>query len=173
MRPAPASERVKDVPAGPESKERLRLWLKLLKASRLVESDLRERFRSQFATTLPRFDVMAALYRKREGLRMSDLSSELKVSNGNVTGIVERLVAEGALTRIPVENDRRAMVVRLTDEGRQEFEELAAHHEDWINGLFGGVEAQHAADLGVALDRISAQAGEHMATIRQEAKHKQ
>lgn len=151
----------------PASKERLRLWLKLLKASRLVEADLRERFRSQFDTTLPRFDVLAALRRSPQGLRMSELSSVLKVSNGNVTGIVDRLVTEGMIVRVPVDNDRRAMVVRLTGKGQETFDHLAQEHEGWVNGLLGGVSAAEARELGRALDRISEEAAAHMETAKQ------
>ncbi|TGV77683.1 MarR family transcriptional regulator, partial [Mesorhizobium sp. M00.F.Ca.ET.149.01.1.1] len=89
--------------AGPTStgpgKERLRLWIRLLRASRTIEAELRERLKKEFDTTLPRFDVMAALYRSPEGMLMSDLSRFLLVSNGNVTGIVDRLVSEGLVTR--------------------------------------------------------------------------
>ena len=77
------------------SKMRLRLWLKILKASKFIESELRERLRIEFETTLPRFDVMAALYRAEKGLKMNALSGVLKVSNGNVTGIIDRLVNDG------------------------------------------------------------------------------
>ncbi|TIS81978.1 MAG: MarR family transcriptional regulator, partial [Mesorhizobium sp.] len=81
------------VPSGP-GKDRLRLWIRLLRASRTIEAELRERLKKEFDTTLPRFDVMAALYRAPEGMLMSDLSRFLLVSNGNVTGIVDRLVSE-------------------------------------------------------------------------------
>lgn len=129
----------------PDSKSRLRLWLRLLTAQRRIESKLRDRLRAEFDTTLPRFDVMAALYRTRDGLRMSELSSVLKVSNGNVTGIVERLVDDGQLERIPVPGDRRAMLVRLTPAGKKRFEAMAAAHEGWVSDLlapFGGDEAE-------------------------------
>ena len=82
-----------------DSKERLRLWIRMLRASRTIEAELRERLRQEFDTTLPRFDVMAALYRAPEGMLMSSLSRFLLVSNGNVTGIVDRLVSEGLVTR--------------------------------------------------------------------------
>lgn len=131
----------------PASKARLRLWLRLLKLSRLIESDLRERLRTGFDTTLPRFDVLAALYRAREGLRMSELSGVLHVSNGNVTGIVERLVGDGLVERLSVEGDRRAMQVRLTEAGVAEFARLAAAHEDWIDELFGSVSATEVRQL--------------------------
>ena len=82
------------------SKQRLRLWLRLLKTSRDVEGNIRERLRTRYDTTLPRFDVLAALYRNGKGLKMSELSGALRVSNGNVTGIVDRLVTDGAVVRV-------------------------------------------------------------------------
>lgn len=126
------------------SKDRLRLWLRLLKLSRLVETDLRERFRSEFGSTLPRFDVMAALSRAQEGLKMSALSAVLRVSNGNVTGIVDRLVEDGLVERVPVAGDRRAMVVRLTQQGRVEFARQAEAHEAWVNSLLVDMPAEEA-----------------------------
>ncbi len=131
------------------SKARLRLWLKLLKATKHVEAELRENLRTGFDTTLPRFDVMAALYRIEPGLKMSELSSVLRVSNGNVTGIVDRLVDDGILVRIPVDNDRRATTVRLTKAGREQFEAMATSHEGWIDSLLDGIdvsEVQHLSD---------------------------
>jgi len=130
------------------SKARLRLWLRILSVSRMVEGELRERLRA-LDTTLPRFDVMAALHRAPEGLKMSALSSVLRVSNGNVTGIVDRLEAEGLAVRLPVEGDRRAMLVRLTPAGTVAFADLAARHEAWVNDLLGVVtvaEADHLID---------------------------
>ena len=96
------------------NKERLRLWIRLLRASRIVEGELRERLKGQFNSTLPRFDVMAALYREPNGMLMSDLSRFLLVSNGNVTGIVDRLVSDGFVVRAQREGDRRTSIVRLT-----------------------------------------------------------
>jgi DNA-binding MarR family transcriptional regulator len=97
-----------------DSKERLRLWIRMLRASRTIESELRDRLKKEFDTTLPRFDVMAALYRCPEGMLMSDLSRFLLVSNGNVTGIVDRLVSEGLVSRSRRNGDRRTSMVRLT-----------------------------------------------------------
>ena len=107
-------------------KTRLRLWLKLLKVSRQIEGELRDNFRGEFSTTLPRFDVMAALYRFPKGLRMNELSAVLKVSNGNVTGIVDRLVNDSFIVRVAVPGDRRALLVQLTPAGKKEFLQQAA-----------------------------------------------
>ena len=53
----------------------LRLWLRLLTTTALVEKQVRARLRDAFGTTLPRFDVMAALDRSPQGQTMSELSS--------------------------------------------------------------------------------------------------
>ncbi|MEI2384426.1 MarR family transcriptional regulator [Breoghania sp. JC706] len=147
-----------DVSNAAVSKERLRLWLRILKVSRFVEAELRERLRVEFDSTLPRFDVLAALYRNDKGLRMSELSGVLRVSNGNVTGIVDRLVKDGLIVRVPVEGDRRAMIVRLTNRGRESFAELAAVHEAWVDELLGAIdpdEADHLVTLfGAIADRF-------------------
>ncbi|MDN2565943.1 MarR family transcriptional regulator [Aquibium sp. A9E412] len=133
------------------SKERLRLWLRILRATRMVESELRERLKSGFGTTLPRFDVLSALYRRPDGMGMSDLSRFLLVSNGNVTGIVDRLVADGLVLRGKRDGDRRASVVRLTDEGAAAFEAMAGAHEQWIDELLAGVGEADARQLSAML----------------------
>ncbi len=137
-----------------DAKERLRLWLRLLKISRRIEADLRDKLRREFATTLPRFDVMAALSQHDKGLKMSDLSGVLKVSNGNVTGIVDRLVVDGMIVRVPVSGDRRASLVRLTPKGREEFARQAVAHECWIDQLLRDFTGAEADGISVRLDRI-------------------
>ena len=116
-------------------KQRLRVWLRLLKATKLVEATIRENLRVEFDTTLPRFDVLAALYRFEEGLKMSELSAALRVSNGNVTGIVERLVADGLVLRVPVAGDKRATLVRLSNKGKEGFARMAEAHAGWLNAI--------------------------------------
>ena len=120
-------------------KEKLRLWIRLLRASRTIESVLRERLARQFSTTLPRFDVMAALYRTPEGMLMSDLSRFLLVSNGNVTGIIDRLAAEGLVNRRRRNGDRRTSIVRLTRTGHTAFKRMAVAHQRWVDELLAGV----------------------------------
>jgi DNA-binding MarR family transcriptional regulator len=136
------------------SKQRLRLWLRLLKTSRDVEGNIRERLRTQYDTTLPRFDVLAALYRNDKGLKMSELSGALRVSNGNVTGIVDRLVTDGAVVRVAVPGDRRAQLVRLTKKGMSEFEIMAAEHETWVNSIFAGLTADDCDKLMALLEVV-------------------
>lgn len=125
-------------------KTRLRLWLCLLRTTRFVENALREEMRLANGHTLPRFDVLAALDRSADGLQMSELSQQLMVSNGNVTGIVERLVQDGLVERAPVLTDKRATLVRLTALGRTEFAEMAAAHEGWVDRLLASVPPEDA-----------------------------
>jgi DNA-binding MarR family transcriptional regulator len=144
--PAAASRRESD------SKARLRLWIRLLRASRLIEGVTRERLKKQFDATLPRFDVMAALYRKPGGMLMSEISRFLLVSNGNVTGIVERLAADGLVVRAQRDGDRRTSFVRLTAKGRAAFAEMSAAHEAWIDQLLGGIAVREAELLSAKLN---------------------
>jgi DNA-binding MarR family transcriptional regulator len=137
------------------SKARLRAWLQILKVSRKIEGELREKMRLEFDSTLPRFDVLAALYRERDGMRMSELSKSLMVSNGNVTGIVDRLVSEGLVVRVPVENDRRASIVRLTEAGEKDFAGRALVHESWVSELFSDLSSADADALIRILRNIS------------------
>ena len=137
-----------------DSKARLRLWLRLLKASRQIEAELRERLRVEFASTLPRFDVMAALSRHPQGMKMSALSGVLKVSNGNVTGIVDRLTEDGLVVRAQVPGDRRASLARLTEKGHAEFERQAKAHEAWVDTLLKDVEGERAERLATLLNDV-------------------
>jgi len=138
------------------SKARLRLWLRLLKMTQGIETDLRRKLREHHRTTLPRFDVMAALARHPEGLKMSELSSYLKVSNGNVTGIVDRLTQEGLAVRVAVPGDRRAQVARLTQRGHEVFAGMATEHEAWIDDLLSDLDADDITTMVSLTDRVLA-----------------
>lgn len=117
------------------SKRRLKTWIRLLGVTRSVEAELREFLRVKHDTTLPRFDVMAALWRRRDGLTMSELSRMLLVSNGNATAVVDRLERDGLARRRPSETDRRTVYVALTDEGLRAFEGMADQHEMEVDRL--------------------------------------
>lgn len=137
-----------------EHAQELRLWLRLLACSQLIEKRVRSGLREQFDTTLPRFDLMAQLERHPEGLKMKELSQRLMVTGGNVTGITDQLVAEGLVERVGVEGDRRAFLVRLTPEGRQAFERMAVEHEQWIVQAFEGLSARELDQLHKLLGKV-------------------
>ena len=144
-----------DAPAG--HKQELRLWLRLLACANLIEGEVRRRLRLAFDTTLPRFDLMAQLDRAGpEGLTLGEVSRRMMVSNGNVTGIAARLVAEGLVARRPDPADRRAGTLRLTPRGRREFARQSAAHEGWIAELLAGL----APAAQTALHRLLGRAKE-------------
>ena len=132
------------------------MWIRLLGVTRAAEGELREFLRVQHGTTLPRFDVMAALYRRRDGVTMSELSRMLLVSNGNATTVVDRLEADGLVRRTPSETDRRTVFVALTPEGLAQFEGLAAGHEAQVARMFGGLSEADLDALTEILKRMGA-----------------
>jgi DNA-binding MarR family transcriptional regulator len=138
----------------PLSKRRLKMWIRLLGVTRGAESHLREFLRLDHDTTLPRFDVLAALYRRRDGVTMSELSRMLLVSNGNATTVVDRLESDGHVRRTPSETDRRTVFVALTPPGVTLFERLADEHEREISRLFGGLSEADLDRLTEILKRM-------------------
>jgi len=137
-----------------EHPEALRLWLRLLTCTQIVEKQVRTQLRERFDTTLPRFDLMAQLERAPEGLKMNELSRRMMVTGGNVTGITDQLVAEGLVDRVDVEGDRRAYRVRLTPKGRKLFHEMAHQHEGWIVEAFSGLTDKDVATLHRLLGKV-------------------
>ena len=148
--------------ADPLSKRRLKLWIRMLRATRSAEARLRAHLRETHATTLPRFDVMAALHRARGPLTMTELSRMLLVSNGNATAVVDRLEAEGLVMRAASPTDRRAVRVALTPAGLARFDQLAADHEAEVNRLLaelGPGEIEALTGVLKRLDRAPAMFG--------------
>ncbi|MBK6869098.1 MAG: MarR family transcriptional regulator [Burkholderiales bacterium] len=137
-----------------EHPEELRLWLRLLACTQLVEKRIRTDLRERFDSTLPRFDLMAQLERAPEGLRMNELSRRMMVTGGNVTGITDQLEAEGLVERAEVEGDRRAFRVRLTPRGRQQFKAMADAHEAWIVDAFAPLSPRDIQTLHTLLGKV-------------------
>ena len=128
----------------------IRLWLRLLTCTNLIERHLRNRLRSEFDITLPRFDLMAQLAREPEGLTMGDLSQRMMVSGGNVSGIATQLEKEGLISREPVPGNRRAFCVTMTAAGNTRFAEMATAHEGWIVDCLGELsdsEYEHMMEM--------------------------
>jgi DNA-binding MarR family transcriptional regulator len=132
----------------------VRMWLRLLSCAMIIEKRLRRGFEQRHGTTLPRFDVMAALDRHPEGLRLSDLSKQLLVSNGNITGLVQGLRSQGLVELTSVASDRRASLARLTDEGRALFAELSAAHHGWIDTMLRDLTLRERELLHDLLGRL-------------------
>jgi DNA-binding MarR family transcriptional regulator len=155
LRPAlsPAAPPDRESAVRADEHRALRLWLRLLTCSQLIERQVRARLRARYATTLPRFDLMAQLAREPGGLKMNALSRRLMVTGGNVTGIVDQLAREGLVERT-ADTDRRAFRVRLTRAGERAFADMARVHEDWIAELLGGLTRREHAELFALLAKL-------------------
>ena len=146
--------------AGSRGKQSLRLWLRLLACENLIEQTVRTRLRVAFDITLPQFDVLSELEHAGNALTMSQLSQKLMVSNGNVTGVVDRLERDGLVRRRASSTDRRVQYIELTEQGVSLFRDIASEHERWIENLLGDLSANEIkaliAGLGKAKDSIAA-----------------
>jgi DNA-binding MarR family transcriptional regulator len=140
-----------------QTHESLRLWLRLLTCSHLIENHVRKSLTARFKTTLPRFDLMAQLERVPEGLQMGELSRRMLVTGGNVTGIVDQLEGAGLIVRAEDPADRRAYLVKLTKEGRRLFAQMAIEHESWIVNLFSGIPKREQRALNDSLSHLRTQ----------------
>jgi DNA-binding MarR family transcriptional regulator len=138
----------------------LRIWLRLLTCTQLIERQVRSRLRSRFATTLPRFDLMAQLERHPEGLKMNALSRLLMVTGGNVTAIVDQLEKEGMVERFDEPLDRRAFCIRLTPAGGRSFAKMARAHEEWVVELLAGLSRREHDELLTLLANLNQHAVE-------------
>jgi DNA-binding MarR family transcriptional regulator len=138
----------------------LRIWLRLLTCTQLIERRVRSRLREQFSTTLPRFDLLAQLERHREGLKMNELSRLLMVTGGNITAIVDQLEKEGLLERLDEPADRRAFRIRLTRAGERSFGEMARAHEEWVVELLAGLSRREHEELLKLLAKVKQHAVE-------------
>ncbi|QDI83724.1 MarR family transcriptional regulator [Methylorubrum populi] len=146
---------------GRDKRTAVRAWLRLLTCATLIENEIRSRLREQFDFTLPRFDLLAQLDKAEDGLVLGEASKLLMVSAGNVTAVVEKLLASGYITRQPSPTDRRVQIIRLTHAGRAAFRTMAEAHNAWIEELFAGLADGEIAALTDGLARLkrSAQAG--------------
>jgi DNA-binding MarR family transcriptional regulator len=125
----------------------LRLWLRMISCSVKMESILGQRLRKEFKTSMARFDVLAQLERFPDGLTMSELSRRLIVSNGAITGLVDKLMDAGLVARQVDPRDRRSVIVRLTRKGRESFLRMARRHEEWVVSVLGELTTEAQSEL--------------------------
>ena len=140
----------------------LRLWLRMLATTRLLSQEIRRRLRNEFGVTLPQFDILAQLYREPGGLRLGELSRRTMVTNGNITGLIERLEADGLVRRETPGADRRVTVARLTDTGQVAFAKMAQVHESWLRDLMAEVDRDTIASLLRDIERVKKSVGNHL-----------
>ena len=145
-----------------ETKPELRLWLRMLSTTKLISQEIRRRLRIEYGATLPQFDLLAQLYRERDGLRLGELSRRTMVTNGNVTGLVERLEADGLVLRETPDGDRRVTVARLTPKGETLFADMAASHEGWLRDMMADVSPELIQSMLREIGAVKSSARNHL-----------
>ncbi|TZG32503.1 MarR family transcriptional regulator [Agrobacterium sp. B1(2019)] len=143
-------------------KQELRLWLRLLSTTKLISQEIRRRLRREFGATLPQFDLLSQLYREPEGLRLGELSKRTMVTNGNITGLVERLELDGLVLRERPADDRRVIVARLTDKGQTIFEAMAEAHGGWLEDMMADVDPIVLSGLLTHVGQVKRSAHNHL-----------
>jgi len=132
---------------GAEVELAIRVWLRLLTCTLMIEGEVRRLLQREFATTLPRFDALAQLDRAPDGLTMTELSRRMMVTNGNITGVVDRLVGDGLVDRHAAPDDRRALIATLTPRGRRVFKEMIPVHHGEVRRMFDAVSRQELKQI--------------------------
>ena len=136
----------------------LRTWLRLLACSNIIEGHIRSSLRENFDTTLPRFDLLAQLdaaaAEAPRGLTMSELSRRLMVTNGNLTGLVDRLAREGLVARTVSPPDRRAQIISLTTDGQEALDAMTPDHATWVRDMFSGITDTERRQLYTLLGKL-------------------
>ncbi|WP_311273613.1 MULTISPECIES: MarR family transcriptional regulator [unclassified Rhizobium] len=151
---------VRDAQEG--KKQELRLWLRMLSTTKLISQEIRRRLRREFGATLPQFDLLSQLDREKDGLRLGELSKRTMVTNGNITGLVERLETDGFIIREKLTGDRRVVVAFLTDKGRKTFQAMAEAHEAWLKDLMADVDPIVLSGLLTHVGHIKLSARNHL-----------
>ena len=130
--------------------------LALLHAAGSVESFVDSRL-SAVGLSLPKLAALDRLMQTPGGsLPLGQLADRLACVKSNVTQLVDRLEADGLVTREPDPNDRRSRLAVITDAGRQAHEKGAGIHRDAERQLFGALtddDAARLADIFEKLDR--------------------
>jgi DNA-binding MarR family transcriptional regulator len=137
----------------------LKIWLRLLTCANLIEADIRSRLRTDFESTLPRFDLLAQLEREPEGLLMKELSKRLMVTSGNVTALTDQLQSEGFIERFAVPEDRRATKIILTSLGKTKFAQMATVHEQWVAQMFLALDRAEQEQMYNLLAKLKSSLG--------------
>jgi len=143
-------------------KAQLRLWLRMLSITKIVSQEIRRRLRTEFDATLPQFDLLAQLYREPQGLRLGEISRRTMVTNGNITGLADRLETDGLIQRETLDDDRRVTVAKLTRKGRDTFAVMARTHEGWLRELMAEVDESTLDEALALLAKVKASASRRL-----------
>jgi MarR family 2-MHQ and catechol resistance regulon transcriptional repressor len=109
--------------------------------------------------TSTKFNTLQALNQEVEsGVTQNQLSSKLTVTGPNITGVLDRLERDNLVARETHPTDRRANLVRLTDEGQTLFEQAADVHALRVRELLSVLSDEEKSEFVRLLKKLSAAA---------------
>jgi DNA-binding MarR family transcriptional regulator len=134
----------------------LKLWVRLLACAHAAEQRVKARIKEQFGINQTQFNLMSQLDLAPRGIRMGEVARRTVVTGSNVTAVVDDLERRGFVARQNADDDRRAIVIRLTAKGRVAFAEMAPIHAEWILELFAEFPESEKRSLVRQLDGLKA-----------------
>lgn len=136
-------------------RDEVRLWLYVLEVYGEIFDELNRSLKAQAGISLTKYDALAQLYRFPDGLSMSALSTALKVTNGNVSGLVSRLVKDGLAEKRMSDTDRRSFSALMTPEGRSTFEHAIRVHDSILSKHLSRLNSEELGTAVQALRRVA------------------
>jgi DNA-binding MarR family transcriptional regulator len=141
------------------SPERLRAWRLYFESALALIDVLDADLERDAGMPLRWYDALVHLEETPDGLRMNELAERILYSKSGFTRVVDRLEEAGLVQRVRPENDRRSILVVLTDEGRSAMERARRHHRNAIEQHFSRhLSDTHIKTLTRALEKLSAHA---------------
>jgi MarR family transcriptional regulator, organic hydroperoxide resistance regulator len=152
--------------SGPKTLEAdaTRVWFRLLRLESRINTALGSRLRA-LGLTAPQCDVLTTLT-EREGVSQQELAERLYVTKGNISGLIDRLVASGLVERRAIAGDRRSHAIYLTAAGGRRAHEAIAMQREFVAQTFGQLSPDQLVMfeelLILSRDLVRAQSSETM-----------
>ena len=107
---------------------------------KIEEKSLREGEFSDLSVT--EMHIIEAIGRNIEKT-MSEVAGSLNITVGTLTTAINRLINKGYVERKRIEEDRRVVLIKLTEKGEAAYINHENFHNDMIQGILGDLEEGH------------------------------
>jgi DNA-binding MarR family transcriptional regulator len=128
-------------------RDELRAWFRLLLIHKTMSRKISARLRAEFELSTARFDTLAQLDAAGGEMTMGELSAQLMVTSGNVTGVIDGMTTDKLVARRRHETDRRSIVIAMTPAGRNLFAKARAALSKWMGEAMTDMSDAELAQL--------------------------
>ena len=141
------------------SPERLRCWRLYFQSALALTDVLDAELEHQAGLPLRWYDVLVQLEDSPQGIPMTELAGRILHSKSGFTRLVDRMEEAGLVRRVRPDQDRRSILIVLTDQGTATMQHARRYHRDGIERHF----SQHLTDSEIktltrALEKVSSHA---------------